>query len=90
MIHNTEIYRKAQKIINYLSFIKNESKDSTFQIDEDFRDIMDYLEKLERDNFGLHAYKKHQEEKEAKTYGRNARTTPWSRGSLLTKRSKKE
>lgn len=46
MIHNTEIYRKSQKIINYLSFIKNESKDSTFQIDEDFRDIMDYLEKF--------------------------------------------
>ena len=90
MIHNTEIYRKSQKVINYLSFIKNESKDASLQIDEDFKDILNYLEKLERDNFGLHAYKKHQEEKEAKTYGRNARTTPWPCGSLLTKRSNKE
>lgn len=83
-IHNKEIKDECDSLLNYFRFVRNATKDESFGLDNKLDHVIDYIVKLERENFGLKEYKKHQEKANERRYRGGEES--WHRGSAVAKK----
>ena len=83
-IHNKEIKDECDSLLNYFRFVRNATKDKSFDLDNKLDYVIDYIVKLERENFGLKEYKKHQEKANERRYRGGEES--WHRGSAVAKK----
>lgn len=83
-IHNKEIKDECESLLNYFRFVRNATKDKSFDLGNKLDHVIDYIAKLERENLGLKEYKKHQERANERRY--RSGEEPWHRGSAVAKK----
>lgn len=67
-IHNKEIKDECDALLNYFRFVRNATKDESFDLDNKLDHVIDYISKLECENLGLKEYKLHQERASERRY----------------------
>lgn len=75
-------------ITNYFRFVRNATKDKSFDLDNKLDHVIDYIAKLERENLGLKEYKLHQERANERRY--HTGDESWNRGSVVVNENKKK
>lgn len=83
-IHNKEIKDECDSLLNYFRFVRNATKDESFDLDNKLDHVIDYITKLERENLGLKEYKLHQEKANERRYRSGEES--WHRGSVVAKK----
>lgn len=87
-IHNKEIKDECDSLLNYFRFVRNATKDKSFDLDNKLDHVIDYIAKLERENLGLKEYKLHQERANERRY--HTGDESWNRGSVVVNENKKK
>lgn len=85
-IHNKEIKDECDALLNYFRFVRNATKDESFDLDNKLDHVIDYIAKLERENLGLKEYKLHQER--ANDADTVVGKSPGTEGQLSQRRSR--
>lgn len=83
-IHNKEIKDECDSLLNYFRFVRNATKDKSFDLDNKLDHVIDYIAKLERENLGLKEYKLHQERANERRH--YCYDEPWNRGFVVGKK----
>ena len=86
-IHNKEIKDECDSLLNYFRFVRNATKDKSFDLDNKLDHVIDYITKLERENLGLKEYKLHQEKANERRY--YCYDDPRNRGSVVGRKRMK-
>lgn len=85
-IHDTQVIIDCA---NVGTFIYDRTKDDkSFDLIPRFKNIINYIVKLERENCGLKEYKKHQDRANERRF--HSGDESWNRGSVVVKESKKK
>lgn len=88
-IHNKEIKDECDALLNYFRFVRNATKDKSFDLDNKLDHVIDYIAKLERENLGLKEYKLHQERANERRYRSGVvGKSPGTEGQLSQRRSR--
>lgn len=82
-IHNESIKNGCIQLKSHIFRKGTDSKDF-FELIDSANKIIDYIVKLERENFGLKEYKKHQERANERRYRSGEES--WHRGSVVAKK----
>lgn len=82
-IHNESIKNGCIQLKSHIFRKGTDSKDF-FELIDSANKIIDYIVKLERENFGLKEYKKHQEKANERRYRGGEES--WHRGSAVAKK----
>lgn len=75
---------ECDSLLNYFRFVRNATKDKSFDLDNKLDHVIDYIAKLERENLGLKEYKLHQERANERRYRSGEES--WHRGSVVAKK----